>query len=53
MAANGIDRTSDENSVNMTNNVSNEKTEITIKSWGFPLDELYKLTLRFYKGMFL
>jgi hypothetical protein len=28
------------------------KAELLIKSWGFPLEELFKLALKFYKGWY-
>ncbi len=29
---------------------ANDKAELIIRTWGFPLEELFKLALKFYKG---
>lgn len=29
---------------------ANDKAEIISKAWGFPIEELFKLALKFYKG---
>ena len=55
MAATEVEKINDSvNSLNITDshqNGVNESNDDFSEKWGFPMDELYKLALRFYKGM--
>lgn len=34
----------------ISSSTANDKAEIISKAWGFPIEELFKLALKFYKG---
>ena len=56
MATNELEKVNDlsVNSLNISEsqqNGVNESSDEFTEKWGFPMEELYKLALKFYKGM--
>ena len=48
---NGVNRM-DSTETDSNSNPNNDRDDLTLQSWGFPLKQLYHLALKFYKGNF-